>query len=106
MTSWVRPKLSLSSPTKPRHPVLPPPPVTKRPGTACPRTTGAGNKLLLLQEGKPYGGPRRIRSLALDPLGAGAIHILNEDRHVPAGTVQMRLDHLQRERGRNPGVEG
>jgi len=52
------------------------------------------------------GGARGRRPLAADHLGAAAPDIVHDDRHVAARPVQMRLDHLQREGGGNPGVKG
>ena len=50
------------------------------------------------------------------PAGAGplaahddrlaALGLVDDDRHVAAGPAQMRLDHLQRERRGDAGVEG
>src|SRR5882672_698001 len=45
-------------------------------------------------------------ALAADHLGAAAFGIVDDDRYVAAGTVQMRLDHLQREGGGDTGVKG
>ncbi len=52
------------------------------------------------------GGARRRRALAANHLGASALDVMHDDRHVAAGAVQMRLDHLQRKGGGDPGVEG
>ncbi len=52
------------------------------------------------------GGFGRRRTLAADHLGASALHVVHDNRHVAAGTVEMRLDHLQCERGGDTGVEG
>ena len=51
------------------------------------------------------GRARRRRTLAADHLGAAALDVMHDDRNVAAGTVQMRLDHLQREGGGDAGVE-
>ncbi len=37
--------------------------------------------------------------------GLRLLHVIENDRHVAARAVQMRLDHLQREGGRDRGVE-
>ena len=49
---------------------------------------------------------RRRRPLAADHLGLAAPHVVEDDRHVAARPVEMRLDDLQREGGRDGGVEG
>ena len=46
------------------------------------------------------------RALAANHLGAAALDIVDDDRHVAAGPVQMRLDHLKRERSGTSGIEG
>jgi hypothetical protein len=43
--------------------------------------------------------------LATDDLGAIAFHIIENDRHIAAGPVEMRLDHLQGEGSGHRGVE-
>ncbi len=45
-------------------------------------------------------------TLAADHLGAAALGVVDNNRHIAARTVQMRLDHLQREGGGDAGVEG
>jgi len=42
---------------------------------------------------------RRRRALTADDFGAAALGIVHDDRNVAAGTVEMRLDHLQRKGG-------
>ncbi|MHC2699167.1 hypothetical protein ACVMHZ_002300 [Bradyrhizobium liaoningense] len=51
------------------------------------------------------GGARGCRALTADHLGAAALHVVDDDGYVAAGTVQMRLDHLEREGGGNAGIE-
>ncbi len=51
------------------------------------------------------GGAGGRRALAADHLGAAAPDVVHDDRHVAARTVEMRLDHLQRECGRDTGIE-
>jgi hypothetical protein len=51
------------------------------------------------------GGARRRRALAANHFRAPALGIVDDDRHVAAGAVQMRLDHLQRKRRGDAGVE-
>ena len=51
------------------------------------------------------GGGGRRRPLAADDLDLALAHVVHDHRHVAAGTVQMRFHHLQRERGRDRGVE-
>ena len=50
-------------------------------------------------------GAGRGRALAADDDRLAALGVVEDDRHVAAGTAQMRLHHLQREGGRHPGVE-
>ena len=52
------------------------------------------------------GGLGRRRTLAADHLGLALAHVVEDDRHVAARTVEMRLDHLQREGGGDGGIEG
>ena len=49
---------------------------------------------------------RGRRSLAADHLRLALAHVIENDRHVATGAVQVRLDHLQRERRGNGRVEG
>ena len=51
------------------------------------------------------GGARGRGTLAADHLGASAFDVMHDDRHVAAGAIQMRLDHLQGEGGGDGGVE-
>ena len=39
----------------------------------------------------------RRRTLAADTSVLPRLHVVDDDRHVAAGSVQMRLDHLERE---------
>jgi hypothetical protein len=48
---------------------------------------------------------RRRHALAADHFRLGALDVVDDDRHVAAGPVQVRLDDLQRERGRDGCVE-
>ena len=50
--------------------------------------------------------PAGAGALAADHLGPAAPRVVDDHRHVAARPVQMRLDHLQREGGRDAGVEG
>jgi hypothetical protein len=52
------------------------------------------------------GGARRRHALAADHFGLAAPHIVHDRRHVAAGAVEMRLDHLQRKGGGHRGIEG
>ena len=45
-------------------------------------------------------------ALAADHLGAAALGVVDDYRHVAAWAVQMRLHHLQRKGGGHAGVEG
>src|SRR5438552_198407 len=51
-------------------------------------------------------GFRRRGPLTADYLGLAGAHGIDDDRHVAARSVQVRLDHLQRESGCNRGIEG
>ena len=48
----------------------------------------------------------RRRPLPADDLRLAALHVIENDRHVAARPVQMRLDDLQREGGGDAGIEG
>jgi hypothetical protein len=50
-------------------------------------------------------GAARGRALAAYHLGTAALCVVKHDRSVAAGTVQMRLDYLERKRGGNRGIE-
>ena len=52
------------------------------------------------------GGAGRRRALPADHFGLAAPHVMEDHRHIAAGPIQMRLDDLQRERGRDAGVKG
>ena len=78
----------------------------ERAGHAGGEQPGAGHHLQALAAVVRDGGACRRRALAADHLGAAALGVVHDDRHVAAGTVQMRLHHLQREGGGDAGVEG
>ena len=78
----------------------------ERAGNAGGEKPGAGHHLQAFALVMRDGCLRRRGALAADHLGAAALGVVDDDRHVAAGTVQMRLDHLQREGGGNTGVEG
>ena len=44
--------------------------------------------------------------MAADHLGPTALRVMDDDRHVSARAVKMRLDNLQGEGGRDARVEG
>ena len=46
------------------------------------------------------------RPLAANDLGPIAPDVIEDDRHVAAGSIEMWLDHLQRECSRNSCIEG
>ena len=52
------------------------------------------------------GGRGRRRTLPADHLDLALAHVVHDHRNVAARTVEMRLDHLQREGGGDRGVEG
>ena len=52
------------------------------------------------------GGRRGRRALSADDPQPFLVRAPDERRHVAAGSVQVRLDHLQRETGRDRRVEG
>jgi hypothetical protein len=54
----------------------------------------------------PDGRGSRRYALPADDVDAVVLHTVEQDRHVAAGPVEMRLDDLQREAGRHRGVEG
>ena len=74
-------------------------------GHAGRQQSGPGHHLEALAAVVRNGGPRWGRALAANHLGAAAFGVMHNDRHVAAGTVQMWLDHLQREGGGDSGVE-
>jgi hypothetical protein len=77
----------------------------KRAGNAGGKQAGAWHHLQALAAIMRNGRFCRRRALATDHLGAAAFGVMHDDRHIAAGTVQMRLDHLQREGGGDAGVE-
>src|SRR6202012_3658475 len=44
--------------------------------------------------------------LAADDLRPPALRVMNQNRHIPARAVEVRLDNLQRESGGDAGVKG
>jgi hypothetical protein len=48
----------------------------------------------------------RRGTLAADHLGLAGADIVNDDRHIPARTIEVGLHHLQREGGGDGGIEG
>ena len=81
-------------------------PGLERAGHAGGKEPGAGHEVepfLAVMRNRCAG---RRRPLAADHFGFAALHIVENHRHVAAGAVEMRLDHLQRERRRHGGVEG
>src|SRR5439155_74906 len=62
---------------------------------------GAAEALVMGDRGFRGRGP-----LTTDYLGLAGAHGIDDDRHVAARSVQVRLDHLQRESGCNRGIEG
>ena len=67
----------------------------ERAGHAGGQKSGAGHHLELFALVVRDGCLRRGRALAADYFGAAAFGVMHDDRHVAAGTVQMRLDDLQ-----------
>ena len=67
---------------------------------------GAGHEVEALAAIMRDGGAGRRRALAADHFRLAAPHVMDDDRHVAARTVEMRLDHLERERGCDRGIEG
>ena len=81
-------------------------PGLERAGHAGGEEAGAGHEIESLAAIMRDGGGGRRRSLTADHLRLAAPHVVNNDRHVAARTVEMRLDHLQRERRRHRRIEG
>ena len=83
-------------------------PGLERAGHAAGEQPGAGHEIeaeaLIVRDGRAH----RRRTLAADHLDLvfALARVVHDDRHVAAGAVEMRLDHLQRERGRHRRVEG
>ena len=80
-------------------------PGLKRAGNAGREQAGAGHHLQAFAAIMRDGRFRGRRALAADHLDLCALHVMHDDRHIAAGAVQMRLDHLQREGGGDAGVE-
>ena len=80
-------------------------PAVEHAGDAGREQAGAGHHV------EPFALVMRDRSagwrgaLAADDLRLALLHVIKNDRHVAAGAVQVRLDHLKRERGGDRGVE-
>ena len=81
-------------------------PGVERAGNAGGEEAGAGHHVEAEAAIVRNGGLRRRRTLAADHLGLAGADVVEDDRHVPARPVEMRLDHLQRESGGDRGVEG
>ena len=81
-------------------------PGLERAGHAGGEQPGAGHQIEPFAAIMRDGGAGRRRSLAADHLRLAALDVVDDDRHVAAGAVEMRLDHLQREGGRHRGIEG
>ena len=80
-------------------------PGLERAGHAGGEQPGAGHEIEAFAAVMRDGGAGRRHALAADHLRLAAAHVVENDRHVAARPVEMRLDHLQRERGRDRGVE-
>ena len=52
------------------------------------------------------GGAGRRRALAANHFRLATTNVVNDQRRVAAWTIEMRLDHLQRKRGRDGCIEG
>ena len=85
---------------KEQHPGL------ERAGHTSREQPGAGHKVEAFAAIMRDGGARRSRSLPADDFRLAAPHVIDDDRHVAARAVEMRFDHLQRERRRHRGIEG
>ena len=80
-------------------------PGVERAGHARGEQPGAGHQVEAELAEMRDGGRRGRRPLAADHLDLALAHIVQDHRHVAARPVEMRLHHLQRERGRDRGVE-
>ncbi len=82
-------------------------PGVERAGNAGREQAGAGDEIEAeLVAVMRDGGAGRHRALPADHLGLAAPHVVEDHRHVAARAVEVRLDHLQRERGRAGRIEG
>jgi hypothetical protein len=75
-------------------------------GNAGRKKAGAGNEVEPFGLVMGDGGARGRGPLAADHLGSAALHVVDDERHVAARTVEMRFDDLKRKRGRHRGIEG
>ena len=66
---------------------------------------GAGNEVEAFAAIMRDSGAGRRDALAANDLRLAAPHVVEDDRHIAAGSVQMRLHHLQREGRGDRGVE-
>ena len=80
-------------------------PGLERAGHAGCQKPGAGHEIETLATIIRDGGAGRRRALPTNDFGLAAARVVDDHRHVAAGTVEMRLDHLQDERGSDRGIE-
>jgi hypothetical protein len=80
-------------------------PGRERAGHAGGKKAGAGHEIEAFAAIMGDGGAGRRRSLAADHFRLAAAHVVDDGRHVAAGAVEMRLDHLQHESGRDRRIE-
>ena len=74
-------------------------------GHAGRQQAGAGDEIEPKRLAMRNGQTGRRNALPAQHLGAVALGIVQNDRHVAARTVEVRLDHLKRESGGATGVE-
>ena len=75
-------------------------------GHAGREQAGAGHEIEAFAAIMRDGGAGRRHALAADHFRLAALDVMDDDRHIAARPVEMRLDHLQREGGGDAGVEG
>ena len=78
----------------------------ERAGHAGGEEAGAGHEIEAFTAIMRDGGARRRRSLAANHLRLAAAHVVDNGRDVAARAIEMRLDDLKREGGRDRGIEG
>ncbi len=80
-------------------------PGLERAGHASRQKAGAGHEFETLAAIVRDAGAGRCWALSTNDFRLAAARVVDDHRHVAAGTVEVRLDHLQGERGRDRGIE-
>ena len=80
-------------------------PSFERAGDASGKQAGAGYEIEPFAAVMSDRGTRWGYALAANHFRFGALYVVEDDRHIAAWPVEVRLHHLQRERGRHRSIE-